>query len=75
MTVKQQKILTVALRKIENTPHKDFLENEKDNLTRFDRVLHDSIISQIGGYLCALRNIGMISETERRVLFAHYATI
>lgn len=53
-----------------NETYKTFLENRRAVLRRTKQP--DNVIGEIRGYLKALKDCGVISDTEFRVLFTYY---
>ena len=68
-----------VLNKIEGTNHKKTLEYKKAEIKRLEEAGYhlgvDSGKASIAGYVQALRDCGVITESERRVLFIYYATV
>lgn len=68
-----------ALEKIEGTIYKTTLEHKKADRQHLAKAGHenaaDSVKASIAGYVQALRDCGIITESERQKLFAYYGTI
>lgn len=68
-----------ALEKIEGTIYKATLEHKKADRKRLEEVGHvnaaQSVKASIAGYVHALRDCGVITESERQALFVYYGTI
>ena len=66
------------LQKIEGTPYKTTLEYKKSERKRLEEMKCEhaaiSVRSSTAGYLQALCEAGIITESERRTLFLYYAT-
>lgn len=68
-----------AIEKLKGTPHEAFLERQK----KWRNALLDAgrdreataAQALLAGYVKALRNCGIITESERRTLFIYYGTI
>lgn len=68
-----------TLEKLEGTTCKFTLENKKAERKRVEEAGHhnaaEAIKGSIAGYVQAMRDCGVITESERRVLFIYYATV
>ena len=68
-----------TLEKLETTPFKATLEYKKKMRKRFiERELHKEareVQTSIAGYLHAMKDAGVITESERSVLYTYYGTI
>ena len=68
-----------ALEKIEGTTYKFTLEQKKADRKHMEEAGHTSaakeVKASIAGYVQAMRDCGVITESERRTLFIYYATV
>ena len=68
-----------ALKKIEGTIYKTALEYKKHQRKLLEEAraqnAADSAKASIAGYVQALRDCGIITESERQTLFIYYGTI
>lgn len=52
--------------------HRNHLKNTKDLAEKLDQKEKTKAKHYINGYLTALKNAGLISDVQRRVLFTYY---
>lgn len=68
-----------VLRKFEGTAFKATLEYKKAERKRLEAAgfigTAEGVKKSIAGYVQALRDCGVVTESERRVLFIYYATV
>lgn len=68
-----------ALEKIEGTPFKAALEYKMSQRVQLAKAGYadaaDAATGSIAGYVQALRDAGIITESERKCLFIYYGTI